>query len=38
MALTYKRTSLKKSYEFLKYSRAYLRKGRYAPGREDTWP
>ena len=36
MAFTYKRKSLKESYEFLKYARAYLRKGRYAPARADT--
>ena len=32
MAFTCNRKSLKKSYQFLKYARAYLRKGRYAPG------
>ena len=32
MAFTCKRKPLKKSYEFLKYARAYLCKGRYAPG------
>ena len=30
MAFTYKRKPLKKSNEFLKYARAYLRKRRYA--------
>ena len=32
MAFTNNRKSFKKSYQFLKYGRAYLRKGRYAPG------
>ena len=26
----------KKSYQFLKYARAYLRKGRYAPADNDS--
>ena len=30
MAFNCKRKSLKKSYQFLKYARAYLREGRYA--------
>ena len=32
MAFSYNRKSFKKSYQFRKYARAYLRKGRYAPG------
>ena len=31
MAFMYNRKSLKKSRQFLEYTRAYLRKGRYAP-------
>ena len=31
MPLTYRRKSLKYSYQFLNYARAYLRKGRYTP-------
>ena len=33
MACTNNRKSFKKSYQFLNYAHAYLRKGRYAPGR-----
>ena len=32
MAFSYNRKSFKKSYQFRKCARAYLRKGRYAPG------
>ena len=36
MAFTYNKKSLKKSYQFLKYTRAYLRKGRNAPELQTT--